>query len=391
MIPLMKSTFLHEQETKEALSQFILSSPKLSMDTRCFEFERTFAAYQGSKDAVLFSSGGAANLAIFQALMNGGKLKKGYKVGFSAITWSTNVMPIIQMGLEPVPIDCEISTLNIMSNTLSKRLEEVDVQAVFVTNALGFCGDLPKIKKICERNGILLLEDNCESLGTTLPSGKTGSFGIASSFSFFVAHHMSTIEGGMVTTQNEELAEMLRIVRANGWDRGLNSKQQYQLRKKYKIRSEFEAKYTFYDLGFNMKPTEITGFLGLYQLQFLPESLVCRQKNYLEIEQEAKKNDDFITLHHSHISYLSSFAIPFICKTPQLREKYLRQFSGAGVEVRPIIAGNIQKQPFYRKYVQTRYQLPETEFIDSCGFYCGNYSELTQSDLETIKSCLKKY
>ncbi|MEO8413524.1 MAG: DegT/DnrJ/EryC1/StrS aminotransferase family protein [Ginsengibacter sp.] len=391
MIPLMKNAFLNEFETKKALSEFIMKADRLSMDIECKKFEKKFAFYQGSKEAILFNSGGSANLALLQALKNLGRIKDGDKVGFSALTWSTNTMPIIQLGLKPVAIDCDKCTLNVMSYNLEERLNQTELKALFITNALGFTGDIDKIRDICADKKIMLIEDNCESLGTELPSGKAGNFGIGSTFSFFVAHHMSTIEGGMVCTSDEELAEMLVIVRANGWDRNLTSQQQFKWRKKYNIISEFEAKYTFYDLGFNMRPTEITGFLGQYQMQFLDENIKCRNNNYLRLEKIMAENTDMIILKHDHINVLSTFAFPVVCKTPELKEHYLSRFSGAGIEIRPMIAGNIQRQPFYYKYVKQNYDLPGTDFIHDCGFYCGNYPELTENDLETITSCLYKY
>lgn len=391
MIPLMKSAFLNEYETKKALSEFILQADRLSMDVKCAEFEKAFATKQDRKEAILFNSGGSANIAMLQALKNLGRLKDGDKIGFSALTWSTNTMPIIQMGMVPVAIDCEPDTLNVMSHNLLARLESTQIAAFFITNVLGFLGDIDEIKAICEQRNILLIEDNCESLGTVLNSGKAGNFGIASSFSFFVAHHMSTIEGGMVCTDDEDLAEMLRICRANGWDRNLSAQQQVKWRRKFNIKSEFEAKYTFYDLGFNFRPTEITGFLGLYQLQFLDENIKAREQNYLRLETIILQNEDFVPLQHSHIEVLSTFAFPIVCKTPVLREKYLAQFSGAGIEIRPMIAGNIQNQPFYKKYVKELYPLPGTDFLHNNGFYCGNYPELTENDLQTISSCLYKY
>lgn len=391
MIPLMKNAFINEYGTKQALAEFILRAPRLSMDEKCFEFEKAFAAFQSRSDAILFNSGGSANLALLQALKNIGRLKNGDKVGFSALTWSTNTMPIIQMGMGPIAVDCNQKTLNLMSHNLDERLRSTDIQALFITNALGFTGDLDRIKKMCEDRGIILIEDNCESLGTELPAGKAGNFGIAASFSFFVAHHMSTIEGGMVCTDDEELAEMLRIVRANGWDRNLTAEQQFKWRKRFNIKSEFDAKYTFYDMGFNLRPTEITGFIGLYQLKFIEENITKREKNYLQLEAIVQDNPDLILLDHSHIKRISSFAFPVLCRTPELRDKYMYQFSGAGVEIRPMIAGNIQKQPFYSKYVRTTFDLPGTEFISKCGFYCGNYPELSEMDLEILSSCLKVY
>ena len=388
MIPLMKNAFLNEFETREALIEFIRSAPKFSMDTKCGEFEKKFAAYQGREFSTLVNSGGSANLLLLQALKNLGKLKTGDKIGFSAVTWSTNTMPIIQLGMIPIPVDCEPTTLNSMSHNLLETLENEKLSAFFITNALGFTGDLKKIREICDERGIILIEDNCESLGTELKDGKAGNFGLASTFSFFVAHHMSTIEGGMVCTDDPELNEMLIICRANGWDRNLGVLQQKKWRLEADVKSQFESKYTFYDLGFNFRPTEITGFLGLFQMQFLDENIKRRQENFNFIESFVKNNDDFIPLDRTNIVLLSNFALPMICKTPELRDFYLSQFSGAGIEIRPIIAGNMSKQPFFKKYADKHYNLPGADFIHDCGFYCGNYPELNQTDLKTIASCL---
>ena len=390
MIPLMKNAFFKEYETRKALSEFILQAGKLSMGERCVEFEKAFAKRQGRAQAVLFNSGGSANLALMQALRNLGILAMGEKVGFSALTWSTNVMPILQMGMTPVPVDCEPSTLNVASGTLADRIRTPGLKALFITNALGFAGDLDAIRAICADSGIVLLEDNCEALGTELPAGRTGNFGLASTFSFFVAHHMSTIEGGMVATDDDELADMLRIVRANGWDRNLSAVKQLKWRKRFNVQNELQAKYTFYDLGFNFRPTEITGFLGTQQMMFLEENIRTREQNHLQIGKIVEGNDDLIPIRRDHISRLSPFALPVLCRDERLKELYLNQFSGAGIEVRPIIAGNIQNQPFYRRYVAERYDLPGTEFVDRCGFYCGNYPELTESDIDVICSCLFK-
>lgn len=392
MIPLMKNAFLNEFETKQALADFIIKAEKLSMGTKCSDFEKAFALKQGRSEAILFNSGGSANLAMLQALKNLGYIRDGDKIGFSALTWSTNVMPIIQLGMIPIPLDCDPNYLNILSSNLHNTIEKEKLNALFITNALGFSGDLEEIRNICEQEKILMIEDNCEALGTELLTGKTGNFGFGASFSFFVAHHMSTIEGGMVCTDNSEFGEMLRIVRANGWDRNLNSSQQIKWRRRFDISSEFDAKYTFYDLGFNFRPTEITGFLGLYQLQFLEKNIEIRKNNYLILEHIVKKNDDLIILKHEHIKKLSPFAYPVICKTPELKAKYMYQFSGAGIEIRPMIAGNIQLQPFFKKYFPNKnFDLPGADFLHKNGFYCGNYPELTETDLETIISCLFSY
>jgi len=212
-----------------------------------------------------------------------------------------------------------------------------------------------------------------------------------SSYSFFVAHHMSTIEGGMVCTDHAELAEMLRIVRANGWDRNLNAAQQRKWRRKNNILSEFQAKYTFYDLGYNLRPTEITAFIGRGQLKYLADNIKARERNYLLLEETVKTNPDLINFKRDHIKVLSSFAYPVLCQNADIRGKYLDQFAGAGVEIRPMIAGNIQKQPFYQKYMSKEYPLPGADKVHECGFYCGNYPELSRQDIEILRSCVTKY
>ena len=391
MIPLMKNTFLNECETKKELVDFILKAKILSMGEKCLEFEKAFAKVQGRKHCILFNSGGSANLALLQALKNLGRLKDGDQIGFSALTWSTNVMPILQLGMKAVPVDCEAQTLNSMAHNLTETLKTKKLNAFFITNALGFAGNLSEIREVCKKNGVLLIEDNCESLGTTLPGGRTGNFGQAATFSFFVAHHMSTIEGGCACTDDDELDEMLCITRANGWDRNLQFSAQRRLREKHGVKSEFEAKYTFYDLGFNMRPTEITGFLGLSQLKYLADNCEVRQKNYLTLEEEVNNNPDLLPIKRGHLSFMSNFAFPVICKNKELRSNYMEQFSGNGVEIRPVIAGNMQRQPFYAKYVAETFDLKGAEFLHECGFYFGNYPELTESDLDMLKSCLRKY
>jgi len=390
MIPLMKNAFYKEKQTTRALAEFIAGSPKLSMGEQCEAFEIAFAEFQNCSDCVLYNSGGSANLALIQAIMNLGYLQPGDAVGFSALTWATNVMPLIQLGLIAVPLDVAVDTLNVMQKDIVGRQEKIPLKAVFLTNVLGFSGDLPAIKSYCDEQNILVLEDNCEALGTVLPEGRTGNFGSASSFSFFVAHHMSSIEGGALCTDNGDLAAMLRMVRANGWDRNLTEEQQKRLRKSYKITDEFRDKYTFYDLGYNLRPTEITGFLGLNQLAILPENIDIRGKLYQELESAMLLNENFMRIDHSHIKTISPFSFPVICKDQELARQYMDVFKAAEVEIRPIISGNIQNQPFYKKHVKETYDTPGTDFIDRNGFYFGIYPELSEEDLATIKECFLK-
>ena len=386
----MKNAFLNEKEVRKKLSQFILQCDRFSMGELCHQFEVKFADYQKSNHAVLFNSGSSANLAILQTYLNLGKLKKGDQVGFSALTWSTNAMPIIQLGMEPIPIDCDPSTLNCMSHNLKKNLKHFNLKAFFTTNVLGFCGDLENIQALCNEKNILFIEDNCESLGTVINGKKTGTFGDTASFSFYVAHHMSTIEGGMVCTNDEEIDAMLRMVRAHGWDRNLPQKTKEMLHAKHKLVSSFKANYTFYDLGYNLRPTEITGYLGLDQLQYLEKSNLFRHKTYKLLSETMRSNQDLLPPNYSHIDFLSCFATPIICRNTSLRNNYINRFQDAEIEIRPIIAGNIQNQPFYKKYIDSNYELPGADHLDQNGFYCGLYPDLNDNDLDVIQSCLDR-
>lgn len=379
----MKAALLHERESIKALADWLITyPPRLSMDVQCARFERAFADWQGRKHAVLFNSGASANLAILQAYKNLGRLQAWDAIGFSALTWATNVMPIQQLGFRAVPIDVDPCTLNVMSYTI-ESLSNLD--ALFITNALGYLPDLDRIRALCHECEVMLIEDNCESLGSELPSGKAGNFGHAASFSFFVAHHMSTIEGGMAVTDDEPLAEMLRMVRANGWDRNLTASQQARWRTKHQVKSEFEAKYTFYVSAYNLRPTEITGFLGVQQLQHLESNLNARAAHFDALEAIAENNHDLMPLTRDHMTRLAPFAFPVVCKTPELRNEYVRRFGGAGVEIRPIIAGNVTRHPFY---ADGAVALPGADYVEACGLYFGLYPDLTASDMEVLKSCL---
>jgi len=368
MIPLIHSTFYKEGETKKLLTNFISDAKYLSFGKECEQFEQSFAKWQGRKYCVFVNSGSSANLALIQALLNLGRIEN--KVGFSALTWSTNVMPLIQLGLIPVPLDVEVDTLNVSSKKLLPVIDSLSV--VFLTNLLGLCDDIDEIKRLCDEKNVLLLEDNCESLGSVYKGKKLGNYGLASTFSFYVGHHMSTIEGGAICTDDEELADMLRIVRAHGWDRNLAPEK--------KTNQSFYSRYTFYDLGYNLRPTEIQGYIGNTQLPYLDEVVQKRESNFVKLDTPI---DTYYPLRYTHMDTFSSFAFPFICKSTEQRDALVERCKGK-IEIRPIVGGDITQQPFFKKYAFSPVN-PNADLIHKQGLYIGNNPELTDSELELIK------
>jgi CDP-6-deoxy-D-xylo-4-hexulose-3-dehydrase len=374
-IPLMKSTFLGEQETKDALCSFIQTADKMSMGDEVLKFETSFASWQQRSYSVMVNSGSSANLVILQSLLNLGRLSKGDRVGVSAVTWATNVMPVIQLGLVPVLIDVNLETLNVSSEEVRKH----DIRCLFITHLLGFHGDIEAIAEYCKSKDILLLEDTCESLGTVCDGKRLGNFGLASSFSTFVGHHMSTIEGGLITTDDAELNQMIRMVRAHGWDRNVTQEQRSELRSKWDI-NDFYGPYTFYTLGYNVRPMELQGLIGSIQLKHVDAANENRRRSYARVFDSIDSKD--LMLPNQHVP---AFAIPVICSSPELRDEYVKKCREMGIETRPIVAGNMNRQPFFKEYV-TEIPLPVADKIHTCGFYMPNHPDLTEEEIDYLTS-----
>ena len=387
MIKLIKSTFHREDEIKKKLVKFISKTEQLSIGKECRKFEESFAKWQGRKYCAMVNSGSSANLAIVQALLNLERLKKGDYVGFSAVTWSTNVMPLIQLGLKVVPVDVELDTLNVSSKKLVEKLNKYPIKMLFLTNLLGFCDDIDEIKKICDKKKIILIEDNCESLGTVYKGRKLGNFGMASTFSFYVGHHLSTIEGGAICTDDEELETMLQIVRAHGWDRNLTEEKQLKIRNKFKVDSTFYSRYTFYDLGYNLRTTEINGFIGNTQIGYIDEIIRKRRDNFFTMVKPIyKRTDRYYPIKYNHIDFLSNFAVPVICRSQAIRDKLVKKCRNK-IEIRPIVGGDMTAQPFFSKYMPDFMHViknSNAKLVHEQGLYFGNNPDLTKKEMSEI-------
>lgn len=389
-VKLQKSTFLNEAETKNRLCDFIQKADILSMSSECAKFEKRFSERQERQHSVMVNSGSSANLLLIQALKNMGRLADKDRVAFSALTWATNVMPLLQLGLTPVPVDCDLFSLNVSSETFQAALaRESEIKALFITNTLGICADLSKIKDICDERGIILIEDNCESLGSRYDGRLLGNFGLASTFSLFVGHHLSAIEGGIVCTDDGELLDHLIMARAHGWDRGLSAESQRKMREDHSV-DEFYANYTFYELGFNLRPTEINGFLANNQLGYWDFVVQTRQQNHNYLREIVKNSQKIFPLHTEHMDLLSSFAIPIVAQSVSDAEKFKSIFLDAGIEIRAMIAGNICNQPFYKKLGYGNFELPNAQLVHTNGFYFGNSPEYNDQELGVLSNAMLK-
>lgn len=389
-ISLIKSTFYNEDDTKEKLCEFINKAEILSMRTECEKYEGNFSKKQGRKYSVFVYNGSCANMLLIQSLINMGRLNIGDKVFVSNLTWPTNVMPLIQLGLVPVFLDVELETLNVSSKILKEAYEKhSDVKGLFLTNALGFCSDIDIIKEFCVKNDILFIEDNCESLGSVYKGEKLGNYGIASTFSFFVGHHLSTIEGGMICTDDEELYENLKLSRSHGWTRNNSEK----FKERMKIENEvddFYDIYTFYHLAYNFRPTEINGFIGNTQIKYWDEIVSKREENFNKFKEAINKNDDILNLELVGMDVISNFGMPVVFKSKKLFEKYKKAFIDNNIEIRPIIAGNIAKQPFLKDKEFVISDISNSEYLAENGFYFGNNPEMNEEEINRIINLLVK-
>lgn len=379
-IPLMRNTFLNETDAKDRLCSFIQSADRLSMGEQVATFESQFAQWQGRSFCTMVNSGSSANLVLLQALLNMGILREKDRIGVSAVTWATNVMPIIQLGMVPVLVDVDTETLNVSVDTLKSV---PDLRCIFLTHLLGFSSDVSAIERYCKENDILLLEDTCESLGARYKDTRLGNFGLAATFSTFVGHHMSTIEGGMIVTNNLELNTMIRMVRAHGWDRNVSSDVQSSLRKTWSV-SDFYAPYTFYTLGYNVRPTELQGVLGQHQLTCIEEANRIRADMYRYIRTTVSENPD-ISLPNQDTP---AFAIPVVCASSSIRDRCIARCKELGIEIRPLVAGNMAHQPFFKTFYDGR-PLPGADRLHKCAFYMPNHPDITDAERNDLCKALQ--
>ena len=351
------------------------SRDQLTMSKHVKQFEEYFAEYLKVPYAVMVNSGSSANLLTFAAVSNmdfKNKLNPGDEVLIPAICWSTSMWPIVQMGLTPKLVDICPESLEINIDDLLLKISE-KTRGLLIVHVIGLGSDMDKIVKICEDNNILLLEDSCECLGTTFNRKHLGTFGKFGTFSFYFSHHITTIEGGMVVCNTLEDYNLLKCLRCHGWSRDQSNKEELE-----NIYSDIDPRFLFINVGYNLRPTEINGLLGVLQLKKLENFNDIRKYNYTKII-------DNIINHPENKNYLSPiitrdirfdiawFAIPIILNMDFSLKKYTEFLTSNQIYNRPIISGNFCRQPALIKlgYNIDFKNYMGAEKIHNSGFYIG--------------------
>jgi len=372
-----------DQNDLEALINFIKTTERFTQFTKVREFETKFAEWQGCKYCVYVNSGSSANLL----LINAWKTLKGWssqdEIIVSAVTWSTNIAPIMQNNLTPVFIDVNFNDLSFDYEQLRNSITP-KTKAIFITHLIGFPADIREIKKIIGDRDIMILEDCCESQGAQISDIKVGNFGSGSTFSFYWGHHMTTIEGGMICTDNEKLYKMLLLKRSHGLARELPEEYHEEIKKLY---PDIDFKFLFLTDGFNMRNTELHAAIGLNQLKKIDGFIRKRNENYKLFLDACGSYDDLILIKSEG---MSAFTLPFIFKDEQKKEEFQKFIAENGIESRPLISGNILRQPFLRKYYNsTRFK--NADFLHTNAFYIGNNQFVNKDRLKLLDSLMENF
>ncbi len=381
MIPLVRDTI--NKHDIDKLIEWLKTYPHLTKGELTVEYEKQWAKWLGSKHAVFVNSGSSANLLMLYSLIASEKIKLGDKVVVPTVSWSTDLAPVVQLGLQPVLCDCNMLDLSIDLQHLKRLIKEEKPKVLMLVSVLGLVPQMDEVVDICKSNGVILLEDACESLGSKFKNQKIGTFGLMSSFSTYFGHHISTIEGGMVCTDNTDIYNVLKSIRSHGWDRDLDRPYMEAHRNLHQV-SDFEALYKFYYFGFNVRSTDLQAFLGLGQLEKLDSIVTTRQQNYLRYTENIK-GSYWKSPESTNDKYISNFAYPIIHPN---RKKIVQNLTEEGIAVRPLICGSLEKQPFWDNNGQVN--LINGDIVDKYGLYLPNSHQLENSEIYKICDIINK-
>ena len=380
--PLMKDCIT--QEDKDALVDFIKTSNRYTNGPKVKEFEKEWSEWLGVEHSLFVSSGSTANTLLLSAIVEKYNLKKGDKVIVPAMTWVTNVAPVIQLGLEPIFCDVESDTFSFDLEHLKQLSKEhKDIRVVFVTHLFGVPAPINEFKKIIPN--AVYLEDCCESHGAEIYGGKVGTHSEGSTFSSYFGHHMTTVEGGFVSTNDTELYELMRAKRSHGMARECSPEVFKQYKRDY---PEVDERFMFVTDGYNLRNTEFGAVLGLSQLPRLDDMIERRREICDTFVSILKKYGD--TFHIPNFTGNSSFCLPFILKDKTIKSKMQKYLEENGVETRPLCSGNLLRQPFLENY-ELDVNKPKVDYLHFNGFFIGNNHLITDAEIDRLDELIHDF
>tara|TARA_B100001989_G_C24545991_1_gene470809 strand:- start:1442 stop:2653 length:1212 start_codon:yes stop_codon:yes gene_type:complete len=349
IIPLNKNMI--GKAEKKALDK-VFESGYMTMGNVTKKFENAFSKHMGVKHAIYVNSGSSANLLAFSAIQDNDKfrktnhkqkfLKQNDEIIVPAVTWSTTIWPIAQTGAKCVFVDSEPKTLQMKVSDIKKAITK-KTKAICMVHVLGNGGYIEEVKKLCKKHNLWLIEDTCESLGVKKNNKFLGTFGDLGTFSFYFSHHITTVEGGMIVTNDDYLSNKIRSLRSHGWTRDMDDANFYE--NKF---PNIDPRFLFVNVGYNLRSTDINAAIGLVQLKKLKKYNESRHKigNIWNKEfSYLKKKNLFYPMEITKGTKASWFGFPVICKNQKIRDMLKIHLEKNGIETRPIICGNMTKQP----------------------------------------------
>jgi len=380
--PLAKETI--NNEDIDALCEWLKTYPRLTKGELTWQVEVDWATYIGTNYAVFNNSGSSANLLMVYAAMMAGRIKNS-KIVVPSVGWVTTISPAIQLGLKPIMVGADENTFGIDLDQLEHVCKTEKPDAVIFVQVLGVPHYKERLLELKEKYGFCLLEDACAALGAEYEDGsKVGTVGDMSSFSFYFGHQLSTIEGGMVNTDDKELYDMLLMLRSHGWAKDLDEKEYNRLIGKYGM-DDFHKPFTFFVPGLNLRSTDLQAFLGIRQVQKAEWAAQRRYENHLEY---AKNLEGYVEYQKWYKNKPVSISFGALAENSDHRHQIVDRLVKSGVETRIFSAGNLGLHPFwYERYGKFNHRMSNK--IHSSGFFIPNYPELTKEEINNICDIVK--
>ncbi len=366
-------------EDLQELITWLQADPWLTQGPLVFEFERQWAKWLGVSHATFVNSGSSANLLMYYALQLSGRLRNN-RVIVPSVSWATTVAPVVQLGFAPFLCEADRKDFGLDLNALEDLLKRHEPAAVAIVHVLGVPNQMEGLLKLQDRYEFVLLEDACAATGSRYDGRPVGTFGTMATFSFFYGHHLSTIEGGMVTTNDEKLHDILLHIRSHGWARDLTSGKETQLAKDAGA-LEFNRPFTFYYPGFNVRSTDLNAKIGLSQLRRADE--VVRRRS--EIHQRYQQHFLAAGWHcqTNARAVISSISFAALAHSPEHRDRVAETLRVNQIETRPLGGGNMSRQPFWASRFGTTV-FPMADQIHTTAFQLPNHPQLSLSDIDFI-------